>query len=189
MGTRVLAAVALGGALALGSFLPARGNGAGFVGAIESSPSLIIVDYPISGSIFPPEITPPTFIWRDGAAGANRWHIDVEFRDGTQNIHLMSFGEQPRIGEIDPRCLSTTNELPQLTAEQASAHTWSPDPQLWAAIKKHSVVQAATVTISGFRAEDPGRTLSFGSTSIETSKDPVGAPIFYRDVQIGRAHV
>jgi len=176
--------VPLSGALALGSFFLARSAGAGFVRAIESSPSLIIVDYPISGSIFPPEITPPTFIWRDGAAGANRWRIDVEFRDGTANIRLVSLGEQPRIGEIDPRCVSSTNELPKLTADQASAHTWSPDPQVWATIKKHSVVQAATVKISGFRSGDSGHTLSFGSTMIETSKDPVGAPIFYRDVPL-----
>ena len=27
----------------------------------------ITIDYPLDGSIFPPEITPPTFIWRDAA--------------------------------------------------------------------------------------------------------------------------
>ncbi len=180
----MLMASALCGGVALGRFVGAGGAGAGLVRAMESSPATIVVDYPVTGSIFPPEITPPTFIWRDGVSGANRWRIDVEFSDGTSNIHLVSAGARPRIGEIDARCVSTTNELPRLTAEQASAHTWSPDLEVWTAIKKHSVVQAAKVTISGFRAEDPGHVLSVGSTAIETSKDPVGAPIFYRDVPL-----
>jgi Tfp pilus assembly protein PilF len=164
--------------------VPTRSPGAGLVRAVESSPAAIIVDYPSSGSIFPPEITPPTFIWRDRAARANRWRIGVEFRDGAASLHLESVGGPPDIGRVDPRCISSTNELPKLTAEQASSHTWSPDVKLWVTIKKHSAVHPATLTISGFRAEDPERVLSFGSTVIETSKDPVGAPIFYRDVPL-----
>jgi len=33
----------------------------------------ISIDYPQDGSIFPPGITPPTFLWRDAAA--NSWQI------------------------------------------------------------------------------------------------------------------
>ena len=41
------------------------GNG-GFVFAqTHADPAAITVDYPANGSIFPPEITPPTFIWHD----------------------------------------------------------------------------------------------------------------------------
>lgn len=168
----------------LGSFVPAHGAGAALAPAFESSHAEIVVDYPSSGSVFPPEITPPTFIWRDGATNANRWRIAIKFGDGTAALHLVSAGERPSIGAIDPRCVSATNEIPKLTAEQASAHTWTPDTQMWAAIKKHSAMQSARVTITGFRAGDPGHALSFGSTVIETSKDPVGAPIFYRDVPL-----
>ena len=39
----------------------------------------IVVDYPEDGSIFPPEITAPTFLWRDPAASANLWRIEVTF--------------------------------------------------------------------------------------------------------------
>lgn len=165
-------------------FVQQQGTGAGLVRAMESAPAAITVDYPASDSIFPPEITPPTFIWHDAAAGANRWRIDVDFRDGAASLHVVSAGERPRIGAIDPRCVSSTNELPTLTAEQKSAHTWLPGAEVWSAIKKHSVMQAATVTISGMRVGQPGHTLSMGSTSIGTSKDPVGAPIFYRDVPL-----
>ena len=144
----------------------------------------ILIDYPANGSIFPPEITPPTFIWRDSSPQANRWRIEVAFADGTAPLHFVSAGEHLKIGAIDPRCVSPTNELPKLTPEQAAAHIWVPDLQTWTAIKRHSVEHAATVTISGFRAEEPLRPISTSSTTIETSADPVGAPIFYRDVPL-----
>lgn len=99
-------------------------------------------------------------------------------------MYFVSAGEHPKVGAIDPRCVSTTNELPKLTPEQQAAHTWIPDWQTWTAIKKHSVERAATVTISGFRAGEPLRVLSTASATIETSSDPVGAPIFYRDVPL-----
>jgi hypothetical protein len=38
--------------------------------------SPISIDYPEDGSIFPPGITPPTFLWRD-AAGTS-WSIDID---------------------------------------------------------------------------------------------------------------
>ena len=37
----------------------------------------ISIDYPLDGSIFPPGITPPTFIWRDAAAES--WQIEYRF--------------------------------------------------------------------------------------------------------------
>src|ERR1039458_4087672 len=43
----------------------------------------ITVDYPEEGSIFPPEITPPTFLWRDASNGVLSWTIDVAFSDGS----------------------------------------------------------------------------------------------------------
>ena len=136
----------------------------------------IAIDYPEDGSIFPPEITPPTFLWRDSAKTAAEWRIDVSFADGSAGIRATSKGERLRIGRIDPDCVADTNEPPKLTAQQAAAHTWVPSPALWAAIKRHSVAGAATVTISDFRGA--------GSVRIRTSRDPVGAPIFYRDVPL-----
>ena len=144
----------------------------------------ITVDYPLEGSIFPPEITPPTFIWHDSVAEATRWRIDIEFSDGSAGIHAQSAGEQMVIGPIDPRCVAPTNELPKLTPKQATAHTWIPTAEVWDAIKKHSVEKAAVLTISGFSAQDPQHATSRGRVSFDTSRDPVGAPIFYRDVPL-----
>ena len=81
------------------------------------------------------------------------------------------------IGEIDPRCIAESNQLPKLTPEQAAAHTWKPDAATWSEITRRSAGRPATVTIAasgGARAQ----------VRISTSTDPVGAPIFYRDVPL-----
>jgi hypothetical protein len=144
----------------------------------------ITVDYPADGSIFPPEITPPTFLWRDATDAASAWTIEVTFADGSAAIQAKSAGERFHFGEIDPRCVSATNELPKLTPQQAAARTWTPDPATWEAIKQHSTESPATITISGFAPEHPDRAVSRGAVVVQTSKDPVGAPIFYRDVPL-----
>jgi tetratricopeptide (TPR) repeat protein len=143
----------------------------------------ITIDYPEDGSIFPPEITPPTFLWRDAEASAKTWRIDITFADGSQTIHVSSHGDPMRIGEIDPRCVSDTNEPPSLTPEQAAAHTWTPDATTWATIKQHSVGRLATVIIAGV-SDSAASPVSHGRVTVTTSKDAVGAPIFYRDVPL-----
>jgi tetratricopeptide (TPR) repeat protein len=153
-----------------------------FAAEVKRAP--IAIDYPQSGSIFPPEITAPTFIWRDSAEKAGRWRIDVEFSDGSAPIHVQSLGPPISIGEIDSRCISTRNELPKLSPDQAAAHTWIPDGRVWERIKQHSSAGVARVTITGFALDDTRHSISGGEVDISTSKDPVGAPIFYRDVPL-----
>ena len=65
-------------------------------------PAPIAIDYPAEGSIFPPDITAPTFLWRDPNQDSAAWRIDVEFGDGSAAIHVNSQGDRMRIGEIDP---------------------------------------------------------------------------------------
>ena len=137
----------------------------------------IVIDYPEEGSIFPPDFAPPTFLWRDSQTAPTTWEIEIAFSDGAPSIRLTSRGEPMTVGEIDPRCVAETNQLPKLTPEQAAAHTWKPDTAAWSVIKRRSAGRLATVTITG----------SGGARSqvrISTSKDPVGAPIFYRDVPL-----
>jgi tetratricopeptide (TPR) repeat protein len=162
-------------AAALGTIIIVDGR------AAAKQPSAIVIDYPLQGSIFPPEITPPTFIWHDAAKSAVNWRIDITFADGSATIHALSKGAALKIGEIDTKCISANNELPKLTPEQASAHTWIPDSVTWSAIKKHSAAGAATVSITGLSGIDA---VSLGQVTITTSKDPLGAPIFYRDVPL-----
>jgi len=153
----------------------------------EASTARLTIDYPEDGSIFPPDIAPPTVIWHDteSANGTDRfWEIEVVFSDGSKTLHVKSRGEKLKIGAIDPRAVARTNEVPTLSAEQGSAHTWIPTAADWEQIKKHSVDHTATITIRGF-ADETGKTSdSRGEVTITTSKDPVGAPIFYRDVPL-----
>jgi len=141
----------------------------------------IQLDYPADGSVFPPEMPSPTFIWRDMAqtrTAAAAWSIEISFADRSPTLHAVSKGGPPRIGPIDRNCIADTNEAPKLTAEEAASHTWTPDAALWEQIKRHSVGTTVTVTITGRGA------ISRGSVRIVTSRDPVGAPVFYRDVPL-----
>jgi tetratricopeptide (TPR) repeat protein len=144
--------------------------------AAAQSPHPLAIDYPTDGSIFPPDMAAPTFLWRGGEEQEPEWHIDISFADGSPAIHVRSPGERMRVGEIDPRAVAPTNELPKLTPEQAASHTWKPDTATWTAMKEHSVTGPVTVTIRGAGSR--------GQVRISTSKDPVGAPIFYRDVPL-----
>src|SRR5271165_1226295 len=85
----------------------------------------ITVDYPEDGSIFPPEITPPTFLWRDSGKAAAYWKIEITFGDSGAAIHATSKGERLRIGWIDPDGVAASNEPPRLTPELAAAHSWT----------------------------------------------------------------
>jgi Flp pilus assembly protein TadD len=144
----------------------------------------IAIDYPAPDALFPPDFASPTFLWRDSSGRARVWRIEVKFADGAVPIHVRSAGEPLRVGEIDPTCVSDLNEPPKLTPAEAAAHTWKPDATVWALITKHSAGQPATLTITGFADEGGGEAVSRGESKIATSKDPVGAPIFFRDVPL-----
>ena len=83
----------------------------------------IIVDYPLNGSVFPPETTPPTSIWRDSDVNATTWLIDITFGGRSPAIRVKSAGERLHIGNIDPEAVSSSNEILRLTPEQGAAHT------------------------------------------------------------------
>jgi tetratricopeptide (TPR) repeat protein len=157
--------------------------GAGPAGQDRTLGLALVIDYPLAGSVFPPDFAVPTFLWRD-STDAVEWSIDVEFADGTPALHLRSRGERMQVGEIDPRAVSPTNKPPELTPEQAAAHTWVPDAATWSMIKHHSVERPAVIAISGHAPGQSDRPLSSARLELRTSTDPVGAPIFYRDVPL-----
>jgi tetratricopeptide (TPR) repeat protein len=152
---------------------------------VERRPRQITVDYPLEGSVFPPEFPPPTVLWRDSSERARAWTVDVSFGEGAAPpLRAVSRGEPLRIGEIDARAVGKTNEPPSLTPEQAAAHSWVPDTATWEAIKTGSAEKPAVLTFTGYSDEELRRVVSRGRVSIQTSTDPVGAPIFYRDVPL-----
>jgi Flp pilus assembly protein TadD len=150
----------------------------------SAQPATITVDYPSERTLFPPDFAPPTFQWRDPNPASIIWKIEVSFEDGSPSIQVESKGEGLQIGEIDERCAQAGAVPPTLTPQQAAAHTWKPDSTTWENILRHSLKRPATITITG--SHDPAFTqpLSQGRVTIQTSKDPVGAPIFFRDVPL-----
>ncbi len=122
----------------------------------ESAPLQgLTVDYPLDGTLFPPEIVPPTFRWTDGMAESDTWLVTIDFHDGAEREkHLCRSRE------------------------------WTPSATTWESMRKRSREVAATVVILGVNSSAPRNVLSGGRISFSTSADEVGAPLFYREVNL-----
>ena len=123
----------------------------------------LTIDHPLDGAVIPADIAAPAFVWRDGAADSDTWLIDVVLSGRSGRIRVLTAGQ---------------------ACGRGAGRQWRPGPLLWRAIKSHSTQAAATVTVLGFDSAAPARVLSRGQVTITTSKDPVGAPIFFRDVPL-----
>src|ERR1022692_9911 len=77
------ACLLVAGIAGAGSFLLLRGFGPQ---QLPNRLAAITVDYPSEGSIFPPDITAPTFLWRDPSEPATTWHIQIVFAAGTSKL-------------------------------------------------------------------------------------------------------
>ena len=152
--------------------------------AAGSGPPLATIDYPLDGSIFPPDFAAPTFLWHDGGARVDRWRAEWTFASGGSPLVTPVDAGPPPKGEIDPRCVSVTNALYTPTPYQASALAWRPSNESWAAVKRGAGTGPVVVTLLGWRDGDASRPVVSGSVRLSISEDPVGAPIFYRDVPL-----
>jgi len=115
----------------------------------------LTIRYPLNETLFPPEIVPPTFHWEDGSSKSNRWVLTIKFQDNEDRINTIVHETQ-----------------------------WTPEPDQWELIKKRSLEKQAMVTILGVNRRSRWKILSAGQISIKTSEDPVGAPLFYREVNL-----
>ena len=61
---------------------------------------------------------------------------------------------------------------------------WTPTAAEWEQIKRRSLEQPARVAVLGVNQAAPRKILSGARITISTSKDEVGAPIFYREVNL-----
>ena len=155
--------------------------GRGLFGGAQSA---IDVVYPADGSIFPPDFVAPTFLWRDEDSKANHWAIEITGKQGGEPLRFYCQGAPPPPGEIDEKCIAETNEIYVPYTEGGPVHGWTPDGETWKRIRQRCGKSGATVTIVGCREDQPQKALSRGRIVISVSKDPVGAPIFYRDVPL-----
>ncbi len=123
--------------------------------AQAAPPSQIVIEYPLDGTMFPPELPAPSFRWKDGDSHADLWLVTIEFADGRERIN--QFVQQPG---------------------------WRPETSVWEDIKNRSREAPVTVTIVGLNHRRPAQVLSAGHITVGTSSDPVGAPLFYREVNL-----
>jgi tetratricopeptide (TPR) repeat protein len=118
-------------------------------------PGRVAVECPLDESLFPPEIAAPTFRWKDDEPRSDLWLVTIEFPDGRERINALV-------------------DRPQ----------WRPPPAVWEEVKNRSRDRQATVTIAGINRREPSMVLSAGRVAIGTSPDEVGAPLFYREVNL-----
>ena len=145
--------------------------------------SPIAIDYPFDQSIFPQELVAPTFLWHDHSETADLWLIDISFEGDPLHIYALTEGHQKK-PVIDPEAVTIGNRRYRPDAYRASAKEWRPEKSVWETIKEKSVEKFATVTITGVIGGENPTVLSRASSSLKVSKDPAGAPIFYRDVPL-----
>lgn len=150
---------------------------------VAAQPSGVVIGYPAQGTVFPPDFAPPTLLFRDVSAAA-AWSVEVKFSAGGRGIEIAAPAPMLEVGPIDPRASAETNRPPQLPPALAGMRTWRPDEATWTEIGKRSKARPVTVSIVGYEDAARKRALSRGAVTIHISPDPVGAPIFYRDVPL-----
>jgi len=204
----------------------------------EAEYSGLTIRYPLNETLFPPEIVPPTFRWKDDSSGADRWLITIKFKDDVplrnadcglrvaeseignrksgmrsaksevRNLKseiqgrrpfgvLASWGENGGARDSSRKAVKTRSQIAESEIRNpksgigmgrlnflAQNPKWTPEPGQWEAIKKRSLEKEAKVAILGVKRSAPGKILSGGRISISTSRDEVGAPLFYRDVNL-----
>lgn len=115
----------------------------------------ITIEYPLDETLFPPEIVPPVFRWKDCIPASKAWLVRIEFADSNPFMHF-----------------------------PVRRQYWTPRQEDWDSIKQRSLEQEAQVVILGIDPREPVRILSKGRMSFRTSKDRVDAPLFYREVRL-----
>jgi tetratricopeptide (TPR) repeat protein len=173
------------GALTGGVLLLAMGLASAARAAERAIPAATVtVDYPKDGSLFPPDFVAPTLEWRDSDPRAKFWVVEFAFGDGGKAVRVKSAGGKLQLGPIDERCAKAGAVTPKLTPEQEAGHAYKPDEATWEQVKKHGVKRPVMVRFLGYEDEKAKKPVSSGQVSLQISSDPVGAPVFYRDVPL-----
>jgi len=152
-----LSVVVVAGAAAYLVILSAHRTGADDIWkalAEAAPPGRVTIQYPLNETLFPPEISAPSFRWKDEDPRSDLWLVKIEFA-GAGPIYVF--------------------------AEQSP---WRPQASLWEAIKQRSLEKPATATIVGVNRKKRSQVLSAGRVTIVTSSDKVAAPLFYREVNL-----
>jgi Tfp pilus assembly protein PilF len=144
------------------------------------------IDYPLPQTVFPPDMVPPTLLFHDGAGRAEVWLAVVTVAGEPGRTLVLTDGRRPK-PEIDPRC--GTQPGYKEPEYDLTAKGWTPDPGLWAGLARapEKDIEVVLYGLASPDWADPGRPatlLSRGTVVFRISGDPVGAPVFYRDVPL-----
>lgn len=113
------------------------------------------IGYPLDETIFPPEIIPPTFQWKDDHPKSRSWLVHITFQDAKNPVYYLC--DEPE---------------------------WTPNPEEWEAIKKQSLEKSAELVVIGVGRGLLTKIISADKVTFKTSGDEVGAPVFYREVNL-----
>lgn len=157
---------------------------------INDTAGPLSIAYPRNEAVFPPDMAAPTFVWSDAAENADVWQIDTVRDDGDDHVRALTRGDTPPPArDGDPRTASEAGAAYKPAEPPAAVRRWMPNPEVWQQIKNLAKGRPLTVTITGFHSAAPDEALSRGGVRFSISPDPVGAPIFYRDVPLPFRHV
>lgn len=118
-------------------------------------PGGIKIEYPLDGTIFPPEFPEPLFLWEGDQHKSGKWYI------------RLTHGE----GQV-------------ICDETVKSPFWRPGPAVWSKIKNQAANQPVYFTVIDSKKKNSGNDFSSGRTSFTFSKDSVGAAVFYRAVPL-----
>lgn len=120
---------------------------------IEKTPELIVV-YPFNNTLFPPEISAPSFKWHINITGIKNWF--VEFSTSGKEIYSAYI--------FDPKL--------------------QPDSLLWQRIKKTAKYDLITFRVTCQFEDDSSTSTLSAITNFKFSFDSVGAPLFFRKLDL-----
>jgi len=120
----------------------------------ERSAGLEILS-PFDEALFPPDVVAPTFRWKDDTPGADAWRIVFHFSDGGDALEFRSRRTE-----------------------------WTVPDAAWEDVKRRTRGRDARVTISGVGGAPAEAVLSEATVRLRTSEDEVGAPLFFREVNL-----
>lgn len=138
-------------------------------------------EYPFQRTIFPPGFTPPMFSWSDSSGRADFWILEGAASNGFRFRTLTTSPELPP-ARLDSSAIPQDGrmEIP----DPNRFRNWRPSYGLWDSIQSASPESPFVLEVYGIDVESPEAPASYGRLEFTTSRDSVGAPVFYRDVPI-----
>jgi tetratricopeptide (TPR) repeat protein len=124
-------------------------------GGNQRAAAKVRIEYPLDGAMFPLEIAPATVVWKDDASAADTWLVRVGHP-----------GEPP------------------VVETQVTEQHWKASRNEWASMLRSALERPLIISISGTTHSNAAKLLSGAEVSIRASSDPVGAPIFFREVPL-----